>query len=72
MYGYVALMTHFNAIQGERVVAAFGRTVHFKLYYEGNVVADLRLVGSAAAATETAACNRAMQAGALKGRPVCR
>jgi hypothetical protein len=54
------LSVDFSEPSPDEVLSVFGRTVGFKLHYQGQVIANLRLNGTAAAAAEVVNCNHQM------------
>jgi hypothetical protein len=60
-----ALQATFNDPYGS--MATFGQRLNLRLYYNGNLVTNLKLTGTAAAAAETINCNRQFTAGSGGG-----
>ena len=52
-----ALRVQFNTPSPAEIMQIFGRRYNFKLYYRGNVLSSLNLVGTEAAAAATINCN---------------
>ena len=51
------LTVNLNSPSPNEVMTIFGRHIGVRILYNGNVIANLRLNGTAAAAAETIACN---------------
>jgi hypothetical protein len=62
MSGSIVLSVGFDSPSPTEVLTIFGQRLNFKLYYHGNLLANMNLNGTAAAIAETINCNQQVSA----------